>query len=513
MVVKLILRSLAGLATLALTASPALAAPCESLLFAKLPNTIITLANLVAAGTFTPPTPAGGGLPGQPAFTQFNTLPAFCRVAATLSPSSDSAIAIEVWMPASGWNGKFAAVGNGGLAGLISYSALGAALKAGYAAASTDTGHAGNSGSFALGHPEKIIDFAYRGVHEMTVQGKTIVDTFYDSNPKLSLWYGCSLGGRQGLSEAARYPGDFDAIVAGAPAIHQMHLMAGRLAANVFVHRSEDSYIPPSKYGLIHDAALRACDAADGVKDRVIDSPTRCKFNPKVLVCKGADAPNCLTSAQVETARALYSSIKNPGTGKQVLPTLLLPGSEAGWATLAGPEPLRYAFEVYQNMVFNDPSWTWRRFNAAKDIDLGLQKDNDLLDFTDANLKPFFDRGGKLLMYHGWADPQVTPMGSVNYYNDVIKTLGGGVAGKSIELYMVPGMGHCRGGDGTDTFDTMAAIEQWVASGVGPDKILASHLTNGMADRTRPLCPYPQVAVYKGTGSTDGAANFVCRAH
>jgi feruloyl esterase len=507
-----VLKCMTGLTVVAFIALPVSAAPCESLIDTKLPNTTVTSAITVAKGSFTAPTPGGSALAGQPASTQFANVPEFCRVTAMLSPSSDSAISIEVWMPASNWNGKFLAVGNGGFAGLISYGALASALKAGYATASTDTGHAGNSGAFALGHPEKIVDFAYRAVHERTVQAKAIISAYYANAPTLSFWNGCSLGGRQGITEAAKYPNDFDAIVAGAAAINQMHLMVGRLAANVFVHRSDDSYIPPSKYPLLHDAALRACDAADGVKDGVIDSPTRCRFDPKVLVCKGADAPNCLTPDQVETARTLYEAVKNPGTGNDVLPRLLLPGSEPGWAILAGPEPLRYTVETFQNIVFKDVNWDWHRFNGSKDTDLALKADNGLLDLTDANLRPFFDLGGKLLMYHGWADPQVTPMGSVNYFNDVIKKLGAGVAGKSIQLYMVPGMNHCRGGAGTDTFDAMAAIEQWVAKGTAPDTIPAAHLTNETVDRTRPLCPYPQIATHKGTGSTDIAANFVCKA-
>jgi feruloyl esterase len=498
---------LAIAAMAALTASPALAASCESLASIKLPNTTITLAKTVAAGAFTPPNPGGPG-----AASQFSPLPGFCRVAASLTPSSDSDIKVEVWLPVSGWNGKFQAVGNGGFAGVISYAALAAAVKAGYAAASTDTGHQGNTASFALGHPEKVIDFADRAVHEMTVQAKAIVNAYYGNAPSLSFWNGCSQGGRQGITEAAKYPSDFDGIVAGAPGIYWMRLLVARMVINVFAHRSEDSYIPPSKYALVHEAALKACDALDGVKDGVIENPKVCHFDPKVLVCKGADGPNCLTPAQVETARALYAPIKNPKTGAEVMPALLQPGSELGWAILAGPEPIRYSIETFQYLVFKNPNWDWHQFNPATDIDAALKADNDLLEFTDPNLKPFFDRGGKLLMYHGWADPQVTPMNSVNYFNDVVSKLGTGVVGKSIELYMVPGMNHCGGGPGTDTFNKMAAIEQWVADGNAPKQILASHLTNGTADRTRPLCPYPQVASYRGTGSTDDAANFVCKA-
>jgi feruloyl esterase len=501
----------AVMAMAALTVSPGFAAPCESLASLKLPNTMITSANTVAAGAFTPPAPPGAASTAP----QFSALPAFCRVAATLTPSRDSDIKVEVWLPVSGWNGKFQAVGNGGFAGVISYPALAAAVKAGYASASTDTGHQGNTASFALGHPEKVIDFAYRAVHEMTVQAKSILNAYYGGAPMLSFWNGCSQGGRQGITEAAKYPSDFDGIVAGASGINNMRLMIGRMAINVFAHRSEDSYIPPAKYAMVHEAALKACDVLDGVKDGVIENPTLCHFDPKALVCKGADGPNCLTPAQAETARALYAPIKNPKTGTEVMPALLQPGSELGWAILEGPEPIRYSTETFQYLVFKNPNWDWHQFNAATDIDLALRADNGLLDFTDPNLKPFFDRGGKLLMYHGWADPQVTPMNSVNYFNDVVRKLGAGVVSKSIELYMVPGMNHCGGGPGTDTFDKMAAIEQWVSDGTAPKQILASHLTNGTVDRTRPLCPYPQVASYtsyKGTGSTDDAANFVCKA-
>ena len=489
-------------------AASASAASCESLASLKLPNTSITSANTVAAGAFMPPAPGGATV----AASQFSNVPAFCRVAATLKPSSDSDIKIEIWLPVSGWNGKFQAVGNGGFAGVISYPALAAAVTAGYASASTDTGHQGNTAAFALGHPEKVIDFADRAVHEMTVQAKAIVNAYYGSAPSLSFWNGCSQGGRQAITEAAKYPADFDGIVAGASGINWMRLLIARMAINVFAHRSEDSYIPPAKYALVHEAVLNTCDVLDGVKDGVIENPTVCHFDPKVLVCKGADSPNCLTPAQVETARALYSPIKNPKTGVEVMPPLLHPGSELGWAILAGPEPIRYSTETFQYLVFKNPTWDWHGFNPATDIDLALKADNGLLEFTDPNLKPFFDRGGKLLMYHGWADPQVTPMNSVNYFNDVVGKFGEGVVGKSIELYMVPGMNHCGGGPGTDTFNKMAAIEQWVAGGTAPKQILASHLNNGTVDRTRPLCPFPQVAAYKGTGSTDDAANFVCKA-
>jgi feruloyl esterase len=497
----------AVLAVAVLATPRAHALPCAGLVSLKLPSTAITLANVVATGVFTP------SVPDSPAAeaSQFSALPAFCRVAATLTPSSDSNIRIEVWLPVSGWNGKFQGVGSVGFGGVINYPALAAAVKAGYAAASTDTGHQGNTAAFALGHPEKLVDFAYRAIHEMTVQAKAIVSAYYDSAPTLSFWNGCSQGGRQGITEAAKYPSDYDGIVAGASGIYWISLMGARLSTYMFVHRSAGSYIPPAKYALLHEAVLKACDALDGLSDGVIENPTACHFDPNELICEGADGPTCLTSEQVETARALYSPIKNPRTNAEVMRPLLEPGSELGWAILAGPQPLWYTTDIFRYLVFKDPDWDWHQFNAATDFDLALKADNGLLEFTDPNLKPFFDRGGKLLIYHGWADPQITPLNSVKYFDDVVEKLGAGFVGKSIQLYMVPGMNHCRSGPGTDTFNMMVAIEQWIADHTAPKQIIASHLTNGIEDRTRPLCPYPQVAAYKGTGRTDDAANFVCK--
>jgi tannase/feruloyl esterase len=483
----------------------AAASSCEGLISLSLPDTTITLAQLIAAGEFA--LPAGERASG--ATSRFKDLPAFCRISATLKPSTDSDIRIEVWMPTSGWNGKFQGVGNGGWAGSISYPALAAALAAGYATASTDTGHVGNTAAFALGHPEKLVDMGYRAVHEMTVQGRAIVDAYYGSPPKRSFWNGCSQGGRQAITEAERYPADYDAILAGAPGIYNMALYVTRVALNAYVHRTADSYIPAEKYAMVHDAVLAACDARDGVKDGVIDNPTRCNFNPNILACKGADGPSCLTAKQVETMRALYAPMKN-ARGDAVSPPLLQPGTELGWATLAGPRPLGLAMEAMEYIVFKDADWDWHRFNPATDFDLALNSDDSVLGMTDPNLKPFFDRGGKLLMYHGWGDPQVPAQNSVRYFDDVVKATGKGVVGKSIQLYMVPGMSHCAGGPGTDTFDKMGAIEHWVETGRAPEQIIASHVKDGKADRTRPLCPYPQVARYKGTGSTDDAANFAC---
>jgi feruloyl esterase len=428
----------------------------------------------------------------------------------TMTPTSDSKIHVEIWIPIEGWNGKFEAVGNGDAAGVISYGAMREAVNRGFATSSTDTGHAGNSMAFALGHREQYIDFGYRSVHEMTIKAKAIISSLYGIPPRLSYWNGCSQGGRQGITEAGRYPSDYDAIVAGAPAIDYMQLHAVRMALNVFVHRSPDAYIPPEKYPAIHRAALAACDALDGVRDGLIEDPTRCRFDPGVLECSTGDAMSCLTRPQVETARGIYAPITDQSTGRVVSPALLQPGSELGWARLAGPEPLGNAVEPFKYVVFNDPNWDWHAFRLAADLPRALEADAGIINYTDPNLEPFFKRGGKLLLYHGWADPQITPLNTTAYFDSVLDRTGTRSRGRSIQLYMEPGVNHCWGGDGPDTFDVVGALERWEESGHAPARIIASHSTDTSVDRMRPLCPYPEVASYKGSGSIDSAENFRC---
>jgi feruloyl esterase len=479
-------------------AGTAAANSCESLTSVALPNATITMAKTVAAGASVP-------------LASSANLPAFCRVEATLKPTSDSEIRIEVWLPVADWNGKFEAVGNGGWAGSISYSALAAAVQRGYAASSTDTGHSGGGGSFALGHPEKLIDYAYRSEHEMTLKAKAIILAYYGQKPKLSYWDGCSAGGKQGLKEAQRYPDDFDGIIAGAPAID----WTGRATRSVWVaqavHKDEASYIPPNKYPLIHSAVLSACDALDGVKDGVLEDPRRCQFDPQTLECKDGDSPSCLTTPQVIAARKIYSPVINPRTGQVLVPGHE-PGSELGWATMGGTRPFLIGSDHFKYVVFQDPNWNYKTFNFDSDFTLTKKVDGGVIDALDPNLKAFFKRSGKLIQYHGWIDPQIPPGSSVNYYNSVLDTMGGASKVRdSYRLFMAPGMAHCGGGDGPNQFDMLSALEGWVENGKAPASILASRKSDGKLIRTRPLCPYPQVAVYKGSGSTDEAASFACK--
>jgi feruloyl esterase len=471
-------------------ALPALAASCESLASLSLPNTTIAPPQVIAAA---------------------RGIPEYCRVAATLQPTSDSDIKIEVWLPVSGWNGKYLAVGNGGWSGAINPTSMAQALLRGYATSSTDTGHSGGSASFALGHPEKLIDYAYRSEHLMTVRAKEIIAAFYGRGPRLSYWNGCSAGGKQGLKEAQRYPDDFDGIVAGAPASN----WTGRAAQSIWVaqavHYDQASYIPPAKYATIHNAVLAACDALDGVADGVLEDPRRCKFDPRVLECKGADAPTCLTAPQAGAARKIYSPSINPRT-KQALYPGLEPGSELEWDTWGGPQPLTIGLDYFRYVLFEDPNWNFRTLDFDRDVARAEKLDHDRINATDPNLQPFFAHGGKLIQYHGWSDPQISPGNSVDYYKSVLDRLGGaGKVQRSYRLFMVPGMGHCGGGEGTDRFDMLTALEQWVEQKQAPERIVASRIRDGKVERTRPLCPYPQIATYKGTGSTDDAASFVCK--
>ena len=465
----------------------------------------ITASLDVDRGAFKPP----AGTPTTAALRAYAETPAFCRVTATLTPTTDSDITVEVWLPKTGWNGKLQGVGNGGFAGTIPYAALAAAVRAGYAAAGTDTGHSTPGASFAVGHPEKLVDYAHRSLHELAVTAKIVAREYYGSAPKLALWNGCSTGGNQGLTIASRYPADFDAIIAGAPPDPRARLMSTRLLISHLVHRSKDSYIPPDKYPAIHQAALAACDLDDGAKDGVIANPRACTFDPRTIECKSGDSPSCLTPAQVETATLLYSEVKDPVTGRTLYPPLLVRGSELAWGTLAGPQPFPIAVDAYRSLAHANPDWDPRTFDPKTDIDL-MDRAAAPLNTVTPDLRPFFKRGGKLLMYHGWNDRQVPAMSSVTFFERVLQAAGRDAAGRSIQLYMVPGMDHCQGGVGTDIFDKVAAMDEWIAKGRAPARIAASHATGGQVDKTRPLCPYPQIARYKGTGSLTEAENFIC---
>ena len=508
----------------------AAATTCEDLASLKLPDTTITLAQSVAAGAFTPP-PDPFGFP--PAVL-FKNVPAFCRVTGVIKPTSDSNIQFEVLMPSAGWYGKLQGIGNGGFAGTIPYGALSLPIARGYAIATTDTGHVGGDASWALGHPEKLVDFGYRAIHETAVRAKAILHAFYGAGPQRSYFSSCSNGGRQALMEAQRYPDDYDGIIAGAPANFWTHLLSAA-AWDVQALSDPASYIPASKLKAIEAAALAACDARDGVADGVIDVPTKCGFDPSLLLCQGPESDSCLTEPQVAALTKIYAGPRN-SQGEQVFPGYL-PGSETGpggwglWITGAKPGGSLLSFfssQYFRNIVFENASWDLKTFNLDKDVKLADEKTARILNATDPNLTAFQRRGGKLILYHGWNDAAIPAQNTINYYRSVVARMGQRDAGQFVRLFLVPGMQHCGDGVGPNSFgqagvsiqadaghDISLALERWVEKGTAPDTIIAAKRaadpdpTKGIL-RTRPLCAYPQVARWKGTGSTDDAANFVC---
>jgi feruloyl esterase len=455
------------------------------------PTLSIIVAKTVEAGTYTP---AGST-------AALANLPRFCRITVQIRPSADSDIKAEIWLPASGWNGKYMAVGSGGWGGFILYDGMAEALRRGYATSATDDGHTGQSGSFILGHPEKFVDFAYRAPHEMTLEAKRLIKAFYGRNARYSYWNGCSGGGREGLLQAYRYPAEFDGIIAGDPANIRRNSWALWLAVQTF--KDPAAVIPPEKYSMIHRTVLEACDSNDGLKDGLIDSPASCHVDFKVLQCRDADRPDCLTARQVQSAQTIISPATT-ATGEVVFPRLE-PGTELRWDRLAGgPRPADLFLDEFRYVVYQDPDWDWRSFDLERDSARAHAVDKDVDEFNP-HLEAFAKQGGKLLIYHGWADQQVAPGSSIDFYNSVQNP-------NWIRLFMAPGMAHCVGGEGPDTFDKIGLIERWVEKGEAPVRVIAAHSTAGKVDRTRPLCPYPQVARYNGAGSIDEASNFTCRA-
>ena len=503
----------AGVASIPLLAQGVVTAaaagtPCANLAAMTIPNVTINAATVIAAGGFTPP-----GVPSA------LPLPSFCRVEATARPTSDSDIRFEVWIPpAEAWNGKFQGVGNGGYQGSISYGAMATALRRGYATASTDTGHVGDDMRFGQGHPEKLIDYGHRAVHVMTESSKLVIRNATGRFAERSYFVGCSAGGQQALSEAQRYPGDYDGIVAGDPANNRIRQTFGFLASWIATHSADGTpLLSQAKLGLLTKSVIASCDAIDGLKDGVIDDPRNCSFEPSTLACKaGADDSACLTPPQVAAAKRMYDGTRSPTTGKLIY-TGWPRGSEAfgeaasqSWRqyVIDPKEPSRVGFFKY--WLFHDPSWDFRTIDWDRDLAFAEQQ-LPFMAAVDTNLAPFKKRGGKLLMYTGWADPVVPPQDTVAYYEGVVRTMGGLAPTRDFfRLFMAPGMGHCAGGPGPNQFDAIGALEQWVEKGTAPGALVASHSTNGKVDRTRPLCFYPRVARYKGTGSTDEAANFTC---
>jgi Tannase and feruloyl esterase len=505
------------------------AATCDSLASLKLVDANVTAAQVLPAGSFLPPGPA----PRPAALAVYKSLPTFCRVQGVSKPSDDSHIEFEVWLPVAGWNGKYMGIGNGGSAGSITYTytpnshGLADALMEGFAASSTDTGHKGpgDDYSFGKGHPERSIDYFYRAIHETSVDAKAIIRTFYGVGAKYSYFDSCSNGGREALMEVQRYPADYDGVLAGAPSNFRTRLQLEMVWVSEALSAEPGSHFPSTKLPAIEAAALAACDARDGLKDGVIGEPDRCKFDPVVLLCKGPETDACLTQPQLTALQKIYSGPRN-SKGEQIFPGYE-PGGETGaanawasWITGSGPRQgssVVRAEGFFASFLEPDPRWKVKNFDFNRDVKALDDSPAALANATNPDLGAFKDRGGKLILYHGWSDAAVPPLSTVNYYSQVVSKMGQKAADFS-RLYMIPGMQHCGGGPGPNIFrePITTALERWVENGAAPDTVIAVKYkvdgdpTSGVV-RTRPLCPYPQVARYNGSGSIDQASNFVCR--
>jgi hypothetical protein len=506
---------------------------CSKVSAAKISGATITLAQTVAAGTFAgPPAPFSG----VDVSALYKSLPAFCRVVAEAKPTADSDIKIEVWLPVSGWNGKLQGIGNGGFAGLIDYVQLSTSMSKGYAVTATDTGHTGSpvDAGWAMGHPEKVVDFGHRGIHEMTRVAKEAVHAFYGKNPQRSYFAGCSDGGREALMEAQRYPEDYDGILAGAPANNWTALLATAAYDTQALTVDPASFIPPAKIATISAAVNAACDQLDGVHDGILNDPRQCHFDPATIQCKAEDSDKCLTAAQVTALKKLYEGTLD-SKGHVVYPGYL-PGAEegeGGWGLwITGPAPAKSLMAFFGNgffsgFVYEKADWDYRTFHVDAELKAANEKTAQALNATDPDLKSFQARGGKLILYHGWNDPAITALNTVNYHDSVIAKMGQKDVDSFARLYMVPGMQHCSGGPGPDSFGAVgdlkfddpprsmdASLEQWVEKGTAPSTIIASKYVGEdkvHPKMTRPLCAYPQSAKYKGSGDTADAANFVCQ--
>ena len=512
-----------------------LAAGCASLIAFSHPDTTVTSAVSVPGPSFTAPD-------GQ----TYESVPPFCRVSATLAPTADSLINIEVWMPEQGWAGRFLGIGNGGYAGnyAVAVPAMVPALQLGFATATTDMGtapSANNNADALVGHPQKWVDWGHRATHLMTVVSKEIVQAFYGEAPRYSYFHGCSTGGQQALMEAQRFPDDYDGILAGAPANNRTHVHTNVAWLYQWTHKPLH-YITPDKVQLITNSVNAACNVKSGglATDAFLTDARACDWDPASIQCPMLDGPSCLTAEQVQAAKAIYAGPRNPSNGRLIFPGSIRGSENApdlGWNSLQSNPEVPYG-SLFK-WVFGS-LWHWSTYDFAGDMELvdGLLAPN--LNANNPDLSEFRARGGKLIGYHGWADPIISPQDMVNYYHRVVarehKNPARALTGTQeyFRLFMVPGMGHCSRGAGPNAFgnpfsarvvappapaddpanNILLALVEWVERGVAPQRVVATKYVQDVANlgvqMTRPLCPYPLIPKYSGSGDPNDAASFVC---
>lgn len=509
-----------------LIVTPALAADCASLTKFAGADATVTAAT-AETGSFESPKDGLGN-------TTKVTLP-FCRVEGIAKSEAASRIAFELWLPAADrWNSRMLASGDLGQSGAPNYPALNDALTRGFAALGDNLGHQSNAftSDWAVGHPERVKDFGYRGSHYSAQAAKAIIAAYYGSGPKHSYFTGCSHGGGSALAEAQRYPEDYDGIIAGAFGTNWTGVQAAYIYEAQAALNDKASNLPAAKLALLGKAVVAACDAADGSTDGIIDNPRQCHFDPAVLQCKAGDGPDCLTTPQIEAVKKLYAGPKD-SSGKQIFAGLE-PGSEFMWGFLVAGPGTFLGGDFFKYMVYDGRDFDWHKFSLDTDVAAAEKKLSADIDNRNGDLSKFAARGGKVLMYNGWADGLIQPGNAIEYYDSVVKAANGD-AGKFARLYLAPGMGHCSSGPGPNAFggtrylnagqpnpptldpehDLISAIVAWVEEGRAPSAIIATKFKDDDAAKgvamQRPLCPYPEEARYDGTGDTNVAANFSCR--
>ncbi len=489
---------------------------CESLASVKIPNVTIAKVTAGKPGDSLPAQAGGmGNVPGRAMKVPF------CRIEAFSAPTSDSHIGIEVWLPdPSNWNGKFLAAGNPGFIGGLTASGLAGIMEQGYVAGGTDTGHVDSDNpdrntqgfKWAIGHPEKWADWGYRAVHEMVVVTKTMAEKYYGKPIKYSYWNSCHNGGNQGLNEAQRYPEDFDGIVAADPAFWISHLQSGSLYISWVALKDgvgAPGHIPPAKVASLNKAAIAACDKEDGLEDGLIVDPTKCQFDPASIQCKGADSDSCLTAAQVDTVRKIYAGAKfKDGTP---IYSGFERGSESTWNFMIEKEPFSVNINFFKGMVFQDPNWDFRTFDVDRDTRKAIAETSKRVDGNNPDLRPLKKAGGKLMIVSSWNSLALPPRQVAEYYRSVEKAMGGPAQTQDFaRLFSIPGAGGCVVGPDFKAFE---AMQDWVEKGIAPDQITYIYRESGRGGKptkTRPVCAYPKVSRYKGSGDVNDAANFTC---
>jgi pimeloyl-ACP methyl ester carboxylesterase len=489
-------------------------ASCDALNGAKVSGTLVDSAKYVEAGSSYVDTGIGAALRAPRDF---------CRVAITLASEPGSIIKAEVWLP-DAWNGNFYGAGGGGFSGGLDTAPLGLAdaIAQGYASAASDAGHKTSDGAaWSLNEPIKIADWANRANHVTAVFGKALVRHYYGTPPERSYFQGCSNGGRDALMMAQRYPDEFDGIISGAPAANWTGLMSS-FVANDMSYKAFGPSGQDAKFKIAHDAVMAKCDTIDGVKDGVLENPRACAFDPAEVMCKPGTTSTCLSKDEVDALRTIYQGHRLED-GRPVFAGFSVGGEadRSGWRdpSKAGTAQ-QFGYEFFRYMVYKDPTWSADTFELDRDNATAVERMAAITNANNPDISAFTRRGGKLILWHGWNDSLIQAEGTISYYEAVEAKLGP-ATDQHVKLFMAPGVNHCYLGAGPSFFDMISELDRWVETGEAPKRVIATKYDNDVGKllglpakpvRTRPLCPWPQTARYTGSGSTDEAANFVCKA-